>query len=85
MHKPNRGAAKHSPMSKLPSPCAPKTAQTLICLVTVSVIKVNQAQSKNRRSSSREFSFSSGYLTAQPGEGLRVRFPAAANGVGSGQ
>lgn len=70
MHKPNPGAAKHSPMSKPLTFCTPKTTQTLICLVTVSVIKVNQAQSTKQRASSWEFISSSGYAMPESGGGL---------------
>lgn len=75
MHKPNPGAAKHSPMSKLLTFCMPKTTQTLICLVTVSVIKVNQAQSTKQRASSWEFISSSGYATPESGGGLSCFSP----------
>lgn len=75
MHKPNHEAAKRSPMSKLPSFCTPKTTQTLICLVTVSLIKVNQAQSRKQHMSSWEFIFSSEYVTPKPGRGLKRPFP----------
>lgn len=74
MHKPNPGAAKHSPMSKPLTFCTPKTTRTLICLVTVSVIKVNQAQSTKQRTSSWEFIFSSGYATPESGGGPSGRF-----------
>jgi len=61
MQKPSTGAAKHSPMSEPPRFCTPQTAQAPICLVTVSVIKVNQAQSTKQRMSSWGLISSSGH------------------------
>lgn len=54
-------SSRAQPVSNPPRVCTPETAQTLICLVTVSVIKVNQAQSRKQHRRSRELLFSSGY------------------------
>lgn len=54
-------SSRAQPVSNPLRVCTPETAQTLICLVTVSVIKVNQAQSRKQHRHSRELLFSSGY------------------------